>query len=358
MNPSANTLSSISGFLRHIGCQSCILDLNRRVSPLTPEVFEGFENGQIPYPLPLQRKANFAILLWSEDQPEQHQIWCLSFPLDEHGCMQPNERDGFLHQLLNQLGTSLQAIAEGEHTQDQMNESKWGIRPSEPVLAMIHAHFGKALNMEASPAMKQVEDFILNNSGDWQFLPFQGFADFALKSEADYAEKIDQLKVEPLSALCQCLEHCDLNDDLVEALIRRIRKSIKQSQQQEFIPMLLRAISASQSATSVAARQKLISQLLQQAEVSTELLIVIASRCFEDLKQIEVAQAWLEAMANHSESARLFSPLLAETMAIPGVRAPLMQVLRSTERSDSLSKATGEFFAMQMASLQANGAKH
>lgn len=68
-----DTIHTLSQLLTASDCQYAIYDLGRRINPISQTQFAEIEKGSAPYPYPLQRKANLAIVYWNEQK--QPWIW-------------------------------------------------------------------------------------------------------------------------------------------------------------------------------------------------------------------------------------------------------------------------------------------
>jgi len=66
-------------------------------------------------------------------------IWFLSFPIDELGLLKLESRDGFVRDLISNIGENMQAHLEGGIAKDSLKESPFSFKPREDRLAMFHA---------------------------------------------------------------------------------------------------------------------------------------------------------------------------------------------------------------------------
>ncbi|MEW8683730.1 MAG: DUF3549 family protein, partial [Candidatus Thiodiazotropha endolucinida] len=81
-----NTIATLTEFIESGGLSLDFSDMGRRVSSLPREQFVAFENAEIPYPLPLQQQAWYALTLADPTQRQiDPMIWFIRFPLDEQG---------------------------------------------------------------------------------------------------------------------------------------------------------------------------------------------------------------------------------------------------------------------------------
>ena len=74
-------------------------------------------------------------------------------------------------------------------------------------------------------------------------------------------------------------------------------------------------------------------------------LVSISGRCWEDLRDETLCRLYLEALAANPEGQEVFNKVVADLFTIPGLREPIMAILRSPDRSDTLAAAIGQFFS-------------
>jgi hypothetical protein len=75
-----------------------------------------------------------------------------------------------------------------------------------------------------------------------------------------------------------------------------------------------------------------------------ELLALISGRCWQVLKDADVCQSFLEALAENEAGYEGFSHILADLIYLPNMRGVVMAALRNPERSDALSACVGQMF--------------
>jgi len=343
-------ISNLSEFLRHSGAKYRVFDLGRRVQKIPADVFEQIENAQLPYPTPFQRTALFGIIFWHPKAEKQYYIWFLRMPLDEQGLLLQSARDEFLVMVLERVGESMLAVADGQKIQGALKDSPYTFKPREDKMAAFNAQATYQLKLPPSQYYQNAYQYFTGqqNKDNWQQLAMQGVADFAVRvDEVDSARAaakyLPQLPPVPLQTLSQFLENAEPPTSLVEAFSNQLSETLQSSEvDQAKIVACLRA-------ASNAPAQSLLNQMVEQTLQhdccrDIEVLAVIAGRCWQALKQPHLANLFCEQLAQNNAGQAAFSQLLADLLFIPDMREPIMQALRSPERSEVLSVAVGEMF--------------
>ncbi|RDE24992.1 DUF3549 family protein [Motiliproteus coralliicola] len=340
-------IQTLTDFLSNANVSFRLFDMGRRVSKLSTEEFRRFEQAQTPYPLPFLQQAWIGVLLWSPKQKQQQIIWFLKLPLDEQGLLVQAARDDFLHRLARCVGDQLLEQNEGE---DPLKDNPFAFTPDQEKMAAFHAKAAQILHQPHSVFYQPTRDYLagLKDLNDWQQLGLQGIADVCdrldQQNNAELLERIlDQLPLPPLEAFCAQLEHQQPPHSLSRALSRRLHRELETgSCEATSIGALLRALSQSFDAQQ---RQQAIQAVLTTPYgTDVEVLAAIASRCWADLQQAELCQAFLEALARNPAGQPCFNRVLADLVFIPGMRPAVMAGLRNPERSDQLAQAIGGFF--------------
>jgi len=322
-------------------------DIGRGVTPLDLELFRQFETGATPYPLPLQQHAWIGLLGWNPDNHDEHFIWFLKFPLDELGILNQAARDDFLAQLIEAFEA---AHGSDKPVNTSMDESPYGIRPREETMALFHARALQQLGLPPSRHFNHAHSYFSGSKGfeQWAFIGLQGIADLAARlDEGDnsslIANAIPQLPAEPFIALCSALESSHPDASIATAVATRLRE---QMQSRECNTALLAAgVRGLATATDSELRSALLEELLDSDyRGDIELLAAITGRCWSDLKEPELARKFLEALAVNSAGEDGFNAIVADLLFIPGMRDPILQVIRNPERSEALSAAIGKLF--------------
>ena len=333
-------VNGISDFLNQAGTKFKVFDMGRRIVEISPEDFKAFELGEMAYPLPLQQQAWLGFIVWTEDQSTELVIWFLRFPLDAAGKLTQGIRDDFVLRLINKENKAPE--------QDETNP--YGYKPKQEHMATFHAKAAKLLTQPASSYYEHAKDYFSGKPGfdQWAFVGFQGIADVCARldednNEAQLATAIEQIPMQPFEALAQCLEHESLNDCISESVSRLIdRELAKADCNANYISLCIRAISNSKNSDLVTEQ---IEKILSTPTGSNpEVLASISGRCWLTLKNKKTVLLFLEALAKCSEGQEFFNLVIIDLINIPGMQDSIHKAVRSTERSETLSKAIGELF--------------
>ncbi|NVK39966.1 MAG: DUF3549 family protein [Oceanospirillaceae bacterium] len=331
------------------GARCRLFDLGRRVSKLSSATFAKVEQGQAPYPLPYLHHAWVGLLLWHPDTPERNAVWFLKLPLDEQGFLVQAARDDLLQRLLQNIGGLV------EDGNDALKDNPFSFKPDDEKMALFHAHAGLVLRQPASRYYEYAQHYFAGQLEPelWVNLGYQGIADLVVRldqgrNEALLTEAVAWLPTEPLCALGRALEHVEPGHKLIQALLPRLDAAIAAGRGEDggVLAALVRALSnsPSQSLRKAALQRVLASPRAEEAEV----IVAIATRCCESLKDPELLSAFLERLAAGEAGQAGFSRVLADLMFMPSLRGPIMTALRNPERSETLSKAIGKMFGQGM----------
>jgi hypothetical protein len=326
-----------------------VFDLGRGIRKLDSDTFRRFENSEQPYPYPLQQHAWLGILGWNQQAKAEQFIWFLKFPLDETGTLLPSARDSFLHGLLASLGSNIQAAREGGEFTDALGESPFGFKPREGMMAGFHAKALKTLGQPPSRFYAHARDYLEGKPGyeQWAFVGLQGFADICARLDEDENEAVTlralpQLPAPALIALCGFLENETPSTALAEALLARLGSELNRAEaDMNVITALLRAFAQSGKGLATLA----VSAALDSAQRhDIHLLAAIAARNWAVLQEATMARRFVEALADNSLGLDAFSQVMADLLALPGMRPVLLGQLRTAERSKAVSVAVGHMF--------------
>jgi hypothetical protein len=331
-------ISGICDFLDQAGTQFRVFDMGRRIQPLSRDQFLAFEQGELAYPFPLQQQAWLGMMIWDEKKPGELVIWFLRFPLDARGCLTPGIRDDFVYRLINR------------DKQGEDESSPYGFKPKQEHMATFHAKAAKILGQSGSRFYEHAQDYFSGKPGfdQWAFVGFQGIADVAARldeatNQQDLVAALPQLPAQPLDALCQCLEHETIDDQLAATLGVCLDEELaKESVDANRISLLLRAVSGAHNSELCA--QQVEKVLNSPVADNPEVLASISGRCWETLKQPGLIRLFLENLARCPEGQEFFNLVIVDLINIPGMQDAMHTAIRQTERSDILSRAIGELF--------------
>lgn len=338
-------IPTITGLLNKANAQSRVFDMGRRVVKLPRTLFQQVEEGSRPYPYPLQRQAWLGILFWDQDQPLQHFVWFLRFPLDETGLMQFAARDDFLTSVLQSLAN--QQDPECARIEEAHQESPYAFKPREERLAMFHSLALHSLKLPPTRYYAHARDYLAGEAGydPWAFVGLQGLADVVVRraeggNKQRLIRAIPELPAEPLRTLCELLENVPLTGEIAEAVYARLSRFLGQPESDvSLIAALLRGLGASElgEVRLRAYREALDSPWRDKLD----LLVAIAGRGWEALEDAELRLAFLEALAVCDAGSEVFAQVVSDLLFIPGMRPHLLASFRSPERSAALSRAIG-----------------
>ena len=340
-------LESISDFLVMSGFQYRIFDMGRKIQRISNQTFVGIEGQQIQYPYPFQQKAWLAFLFWDEQKKQEPVIWFLSFPVDEMGLLKLESRDGFVRDLLENVGENMQAHLQGGAAHDSLKESPFSFKPREDRLAMFHALATVELKQDPSQHYEHTQQYLRGDLGfdQWQFLGLQGVADVIARLKQDnnaesLAAALPKLPDAPLDIFMQCLEHVKFSGRLSVAVSERLRQEVgSEAPQPPLLGSLIRALSSSEAQPE---RVRLLSEILvSPLAENVDVLAAISGRCWTDLQDATVLYHFLEAASFQEQN--VFNILLVDLMTLPEMRTKILMGLRNPERSPELSKKIGGF---------------
>ncbi|ACJ30224.1 Conserved hypothetical protein [Shewanella piezotolerans WP3] len=334
-------ITTLSQFLKTANTQFQVYDLGRRVQHIDMMAFHQIEELLTPYPSPIQGHAQFAIVFW--DASQQHYIWFIKLALDERGLLSPAPRLQFIKMIIEALGRDpTQPLTEQQ--QEQLANHPFNFKPTQEKLAVFNALVRKQLGEKASAQYEFAYQYMSGQhpTDQWQNIGMQGIADVCVRaSELDHQQHIntsfDSAAAEVKIAMCQCLEHLNIDDTLATIVFDKFVAAPIEQQ-----AYLLRAL-ASNSELS----QKAIAHLNATNSLSAEMLITIAARNWSALKDEQTLKIYLEALAKQEQ--HFFNQIFADIVAIPLIRTQLLTQLRNPNRSAELSAAIGGLFKVMKA---------
>ena len=345
-------IATLTEFLESGGLQLDFFDMGRRVSAISRERFIQFEQTEIPYPLPLQQQAWFALTISDpSNRGIDPMIWFIRFPLDEQAKLLQAARDDFMHRLVENLGDTTQGAKSSGEMQAAVQDNPYLFQPKAERLAVFHARLTTALGNPASRYYEHAKAYFSGELGwdQWSFIGYQGIADLTARLDRDnnseqIATAISALPPAPLEALCHCLENETIPKTLTLALGKRARETIKQSEPDiQILTAVIRGISQS---TSAKHRNELIGKVLDHPISSrSDILVAIAGRSWECLTDTSLHSLYLERLASNELGQDFFNTILSDLLYLPATRSSLQAGLREPRRSEKLSQVIGQFFA-------------
>ncbi len=313
--------------------------MGRRMQEISSETFLAFEQGDIPYPWPLQQQAWLGMMVWQDQADDDLVIWFLRFPLDATGRLTAGIRDDFVYRLLQK----------GDQQQEE-ESNPYGFKPKQEHMACFHAKAAKTLGKPPSRFYQHALDYFSGHAGfdQWAFVGLQGIADIVSRlDEASHAQvladAIAKLPPQPLDALCQCLEHEAIPEPLARAIGQRLQQELDSAQAEtNIISLCLRAVSGCENPRIT--EDLVLTTLNHDIGQNAEILASISGRCWESLKQADIIHAFLENLAHCKEGQEFFNLVIVDLINIPGMQDSIHQAIRQPDRSPQLSKAIGDMF--------------
>lgn len=354
---SEQRITTLGEFLNQSGAQYRIFDMGRRVVKIAHRDFNEIEQTLTPYPYPMQKKAHFGIVFWNPALAEKHYVWFLSFPLDEQGLLIQAARDEFLVMLLDRVGECMLAANEGEKIEGALKDSPYTFKPREDKMAAFHAQASHQLQLPASQYYSAALAYFTGQTeqDQWQNLAMQGVADVAMrlkdKQHVDhFIAALPHLAEPALITLCQHFEHRALPTPLVAALSQQLKQQLTQAEPNiALIAAYLRAVSYSPAHGLV---DEMVISTLSHDHVGRhiDILATISGRLWRVLEQEAICQLFVTQLAENEAGQQGFSHIIVDAMYMPGLRDPIMAVLRSPERTPALSHCVGQMFGQSVTS--------
>lgn len=326
------SLPTLSDLFEHAHCAFRIYHLGRRVMPCSRAHFRAFEEEKMAWESPFKGEARIALVIEDPEGRQDHnRVWCLAFPLDEQGQLQPGPRDAFLGRLL-EAGLEASVHSEAESLHDPMKDNPLAYAPDMMARAMLHAWLCHDHQLPLSEAAQDVARYMAtpdtSTAPAWETLSLQGLADWAVQLTVDdktrLALRLPQLDDHVVTALCQCLEHRPFQHDaLANALYKRT------ASHPHLRTLGMRAVIGTHTAT---ATQWLDDVLAQTTDVET--LAIISLRGWQHLEHAKRLPLFLDALAAHTDVN--FHDSLRDLALIPRLRLPVIMALQQAPATSML----------------------
>lgn len=320
-------IHTLHDFFLRSGAVVHLFHMGRRVEPCSLETLSAFESGGLPWPYPWQGQARLACVFTLGDAPEPL-TWFLALPLDERGQLSPAPRDAFVQRLLETLGRSATSSQEEAPVDNLMKDNPLAFTPALPQQAVLHARASLAYDRPASQHLELVEAYLAGEQAreQWQALGLQGFADFAVRHDADQARRLigqlPHLPAEVVRSLCYCLEHVSIDTELTDALRSRGDQSARDGDLETFCSCV-RAVGAGPSEQV----GDWFDELLDDPHAcGPDLLAAMAARGWEHLEDEKRLPRFLQRAAEHPRAD--FAALARDLALIPRLRLPVLMCLR------------------------------
>ncbi len=331
-------IHTLTALLHHSGCQYLVFDLGRRIQPIEAKQFQKIEQGQQPYPYPLQRQAHLAIVYWNEHQ--QPWIWFTKFPLDERGLLIQAEVNQFIKYVIEAMGSRLQ-LTLTEAQQQKLANNPYTFKPTEEKMAVFHSQIRAQFHLPTSQYYEHAQHYFSGGLGweNWQTVGLQGISDIGVRLDQNnrvlIRKALNHLPSSPLYALLGVLEHVSIPDNIASKLYEMAKEQMTHSQTDLF---LLSALVRALSGATPNYLDKLTDAILATPDdCHPEVLIGLAGRAWSTLKEAGRAQRFLLRLAQTGNQA-LFNQLFADLVMLPELRMVLLPLLH-TSPSPELAQA-------------------
>lgn len=332
-------IHTLTELLNHSGCQYLVFDLGRRVQPLDSQQFQHVEQGQQPYPYPLQRQAHLAIVYWNETR--QPWIWFTKFALDERGLLSQTDVGQFINYVLEAMGSQLQQEL-SEEQQQKLANNPYTFKPAEEKMAVFHSQIRAQLKLPASHYYEHAQHYFSGGLGwnNWQTVGLQGISDICARLHQQnngvlIRKALPHLPISPLYALLGVLEHEALPEKMALTLQTMAEEQMASAQPDLFLlSALVRALSGSKPHVLASVVDHI---LANPRYCHQEVLIAIAGRAWSILKESGRAQRFLLRLAQTGNQT-LFNQLFADLVMLPELRMVLLPLLH-TSPSPELAEA-------------------
>lgn len=331
---SAPTITTLGEFLQAGQAEYKIFDIGRCLTELSQEEFAAIEQQQRPYPYPIARQAQLAILFQHKQHDQQPFIWFLQFPLDERGLLNIAARNQYLEYVVNALGHEITGEMT-EEQQKQLQQNPYLLTPNEQQRAALHARVQRQQKLSPSIHFETAEAYLRQpESGiDWQQMGLQGLHDCAARLEqlpelskaiATHFSHYPSAVRQPLAV---ALEQQSLTPPVRDVLLQNLENSNAQ-----LCTDSLRALAPASAHPRV---QKAINKLVPNA--NADQLVVIAARLWPVLCEEPNLLRYLDAIAELDNS--LFDALFQDIIALPDIRPLLLSIIAQQKQSAAVNEA-------------------
>ncbi|MDV6315384.1 DUF3549 family protein [Idiomarina sp. HP20-50] len=331
---SVPTITTLGEFLQAGQTEYKIFDIGRCLTELSRDEFAAIEQQQRPYPYPIARQAQLAILFQHKQHDQQPFIWFLQFPLDERGLLNLAARNQYLEYVVSALGHEITG-AMTEEQQKQLQQNPYLLTPNEQQRAALHARVQRQQKLSPSIHFETAEAYLKQPYAgiEWQQIGLQGLHDCAARLEqlpelsqaiatefANYPEAVRQ-------RLAVALEQQKITPPIQNSLLQNLESSDAQ--------LCTDSLRALASATDHPRVRKLINDLVPKA--TADQLVVIAARLWPVLSEERSLLCYLDAIAALDKA--LFDALFQDIIALPDIRPLLLSILAQQKQSEAVGQA-------------------
>jgi len=343
-------IETLSELLKLSGSQYRLYDIGRLVSKLPKEQFEKVELNQLPYPTPVQGHACIAIAFWQKKHSQPY-LWLLKLPLDERGLLNQGARNHFIAIIIEALGADLTQET-SKKQEELLSANPYLFTPAQYKLASLNSKIKVDLKQQPSEYFLPFKQYLIDNTNkgngwhNWHSVGVQGITDYVARIKQDdhdglLLEALPHLPIEVLSPVCSALENEQFPVALIDALVELVEAALNSKENTLSATLLLRSLAANSQHVHVKA---VVSQILSQQEVSTDILITLSGRCWLALADEVTLMCYFEHLLKNNDLA-MFSSIFKDLVSIPSLRPIAFQCIRSENRSPALAQAVGQLFS-------------
>lgn len=267
-------------------------------------------------------------------------------PLDERGLLNQGARNHYIAIIVEALGKNITETP-SEKQEELLKNNPYHFTPAQYKLAALNSIINVELKREMSEHLTLFTQYISGTLGwdNWQNIGVQGINDFAAQiNDVDKVKFLSQalefLPEQVLNPLCVALENQVLPLLLIQAIINTLTLS-DNNLSEETKNNLLRSLASTSKHPLVA--KYIHSTLQQQDTLTTNTIILFSGRLWGSLENTHSLLNFFEAAAKQNDLA-LFIEIFKDLVAIPSIRPKVFEVMRSPQRSESLSLAIGHIF--------------
>lgn len=330
------SITTLGEFLQAGNANYQVFDLGRCLTELDKAQFDAIERQQQPYPYPIRRHAQLAVLFRHQQQADNDYLWFIQLPLDERGLLNVAARDHYLEFVVNALGNEITGALTDEQ-EEQLKQNPYLFTPNETQRAALHARINVSRHGEPSIYFEDAAQFLLQPTGEWQKLGMQGIHDCAarLNQLPELTEAIAQhfanYPAPVRQQLAAALEHQTVPARLRDALVT----IAADSDADELRNDALRALASCSQHGSVA---KYVKQALRETKhLDANGLTIVAARLWPTLNDSDTLIAYLSAITPLSQA--LFDALFQDIISLPGIRPQVLALLAQGQLSEDTMQA-------------------
>ncbi|TDO99072.1 DUF3549 family protein [Marinomonas balearica] len=353
-----NQIESLSDLFSLVGCQVNYYDIGRRIQRLAPQQVIQFDKKQQPYPYPFRKHAWLACVLSptnSQSKADDSVIWFIRLPIDEQGSLNLGTRDHFIKTIVDRIMNK----GKEQGLNEALEDNPYAFTPDQERMANFHAIMATSMKQAPSPYFDDVKDYLTKSLPDendtWRQLGLQGIADLASRHahkdiEPLIIKAIDSTPLAFSMALCNCLEHHTLSNELSS----KLKNVCSEENRPEVVAGYIRALSNGSMPPQLnLSLFQAIGDLSTCDDTHIHLITALAAKCPHWLaNEPALLRIIMEKLAHREDGWLGFNQIATELSQHPEANIPLWSLLRSDHISSTLQKAVESLFAPQSSTVQ------